>query len=157
MLLLGLSKLDESTLNDPQKLLQDSFTIPNWVSGVLDLDEARISKASELAHSLFSETPNELRWLKVREIYRAVRQVWDFPEGFLDWWIEAHIAHDFQNEHKEQRDALGCRIIEDKNGRYHYLPYYQRLNSEFQEFQIFSEPRYEDRTLYTNYERKNHR
>ena len=147
LLLLRLSKLDMSIRNDPPQLFQDSLSIPNWVLDVLDLNEIEICSAFELAHSLFAESPNNPEWSEALEIFRTVRRMWDFPDGFLDWWIEAHDAHDFNYEQGERRDFLGCRVIEDRNGRYHYLPYFQRLTSEFQ---IFGDPRVEDKTIYTS-------
>jgi len=118
MLLLRLSKLGESILNDPQQSLQDHLTISNWVLDVLNLNDTEICNAFELAHSIYTEGAND----EALEIFRNVRRLWDFPQGFLYWWIEAHVAHDFNNDWQEHRDLLGCRIIDDKNGQYHYLP-----------------------------------
>lgn len=147
LLLLRLSKLEMSTLNDLPELFRDSLTIPNWVLDVLDLNETEISRAFELAYSLYSESPKDPGWANALEIFRNVRRVWDFPEGFMDWWIEAHALQAFSVEPQERRDSLGCRIIEDNNGRYHYLPYYQRLTYKFQ---IFGDPRVEEKTVYTS-------
>jgi hypothetical protein len=110
---------------------------------VLDLNVTEICSAFELAHSIYTEGAND----EALEIFRNVRRLWDFPQGFLYWWIEAHVAHDFNNDRQEHRDLLGCRIIDDKNGQYHYLPKFQGLTSEFQ---IFGDPRVEDRTIYTS-------
>lgn len=147
LLLLRLSKLEASTTNNHTELYSESLTIPNWVLDVLDLNETGISRAFELAYSLFSENHDNPEWAKALSIFRSARRVWDFPEGFLDWWIEAHVLHTFKPEKQDRRHFLGCRIIEDDNGRYHYLPYYQRLGSEFQ---IFGDPRVEDKTIYTS-------
>lgn len=146
LLLLRLSKLDKSILEDHTQLLQDSFNIPMWVLDVLDLDDIEICAAFELAHSLFAESPNDPKWSETLEIFQNAQRVWDFPAGFLDWWIEGHVSHDFKTEYHDRTDHLGCRIIEDTNGRCHYLPYFQRLTSEFQ---IFGDPRVEEKTLYT--------
>ena len=147
LLLLRLSKLKASSSNDHTELYSNSLVIPNWVLDILDLNETKISRAFELAYSLFSENHDSPEWAKSLLIFRNARRVWDFPEGFLDWWIEAHVLHAFNAERQDRRHVLGCRIIEDDNGRYHYLPYYQRLSSEFQ---IFGDPRVEDKTIYTS-------
>ncbi|KAL2047764.1 hypothetical protein ABVK25_011376 [Lepraria finkii] len=144
------SSIEQAGNVDAQRspeLFRDSLTIPNWVLDVLDLNETEISRAFELAYSLYSESPKDPGWANALEIFRNVRRVWDFPEGFLDWWIEAHALQAFSVEPQERRDSLGCRIIEDNNGRYHYLPYYQRLTYKFQ---IFGDPRVEEKTVYTS-------
>ena len=146
LILLRLSKLDRSTVNDRPELFSDSFEIPKWVLGVLDLNETEISKVFELAYSLYSENTDGIDWDKALEIFRNARRVWDLPEGFMDWWIEAHAQQPFVSEPQQRQDFLGCRVIEDFNGRYHYFPYYQRLTYEFQ---IFGDPRIEEKTLYT--------
>lgn len=144
LVLLRLSKLKVSTMSE---LYDDSLKIPNWVLDVLDLNEIEISRAFELAYSLYSESPNDPEWDMALEIFQNAQRVWDFPDGFMDWWIEAHALHVFHAEQHECRDFLGCRIIEDRNGRYHYLPYYQRLTHEFQ---FFGDPRSEAKTIYTS-------
>lgn len=144
LVLLRLSKLETLTMSE---LYTDSLKIPNWVLDVLDLKEVEISRAFELAYSLYSESPDDPEWDKALEIFVTARRVWDFPDGFMDWWIEAHALQSFHAEGHERRDFLGCRIIEDRNGRYHYLPYYQRLTHEFQ---FFGDPRVENTTIYTS-------
>lgn len=57
----------------------------------------------------------------------------------------------FNPEPQDREDCLGCRIIEDNNGRYQYLPYYQRPTYKHPyEFQIFGDPRAEHKTTYPN-------
>jgi len=59
LLLLRLSKLEVSTLNDLPELFRDSLSIPNWVLNVLDIHESETSRAFELAFSLCSENPDD--------------------------------------------------------------------------------------------------
>lgn len=148
LVLLRLSKLNVSTMSE---LYSDSLKIPKWVLDVLDLNEIEISRAFELAYSLYTENPDDSGWNKALDIFKNAQKFWDFPDGFMDWWIEAHALHPFHSERHEHRDFLGCRIIEDRNGRYHYLPYYQRLTHEFQ---FFGDPQSESKTIFTSSNRK---
>lgn len=145
LVLLRSSKLKFSTMSE---LYDDSLKIPNWVLDVLDLNEIEISRAFELAYSLYSESHNDPGWNKALEIFESAQKIWDFPDGFMDWWIEAHVLQAFHAEQHERRDFLSCRIIEDRNGRYHYLPYYQRLTHKFQ---LFGDPQVEAKTIYTSF------
>lgn len=147
LLLLRLSRLKGSKSENHTELYPNSLIIPNWALDVLDLNETKISRAFELAYSLFSENHYSPEWAKALQNFRNARRVWDFPDGFMDWWIDAHVLHAFKAERPGRRHFLGCRIIEDDNGRYHYLPYYQRLASELK---IFGDPRVEDKTIYTS-------
>lgn len=162
LLLLRLSKLHDS--NPPQLDTSASFasapnhgaseiphhgnplTIPNWVLPVLDLSETELSRAFELAYSLYSEPAQTKSWKSALDLFRNCRRAWDFPLGFLSWWIEAHTSRPFDTAPLRDGGTIGCRVIQDKHGRFHYLPYCQRSGHTHQ---IFGNPRIEEQTIYT--------
>lgn len=132
----------------------DPLAIPIWVLPVLDLPEPLLAHAFELAYSLYSEPANTPSHTAALELFRNARRAWDFPLGFLTWWIEAHNARSFDihrdaelSSHCGQtKNVIGCRVVEDQHGRCHYLPYVQRGG---QGGQIFGDPRAEQKTMYT--------
>ena len=122
------------------------LAIPNWVLPLLNLSEADLARAFELAYSLYSEPAETTSWKSALDIFRNCRHAWDFPIGFLSWWIEAHTSRAFGVDPLLGESAIGCRVIQDKNGRFHYLPYCQRAGHAHQ---IFGDPRVEEKTIYT--------
>ena len=162
LLLLRLSKLhasnssmlDSSTsftsaLGDAESRLPhhgNPLAIPNWVLPVLDLCESELARAFELAYSLYSEPAETTLWKSALDIFRDCHRAWDFPIGFLSWWIEAHTSRAFDLDPSDDQSATGCRVIQDKHGRFHYLPYCQRGGHTHQ---IFGDPRIEEKTIYT--------
>ena len=73
----------------------NTLTIPNWVLPVLDLFETELSRAFELAYSLYSEPAQTDSWKSALDLFRNCRRAWDFPLGLLSWWIEAHTSRPF--------------------------------------------------------------
>ena len=162
LLLLRLDKLhssepllvDPSTMSPPEPDNVESgvphhgnpLAIPNWVLPVLDLSEADLARAFELAYSLYSEPAETTSWKTALDIFRNCCRAWDFPIGFLGWWMEAHTSRAFDLDPLLDESAIGCRVIQDKHGRFHYLPYCQRAGHRHQ---IFGDPRVEEKTIYT--------
>ena len=146
LLLLRLSKLPLPKVEGAPGMSNESFAIPKWVLGVLDLNDVEIAKAFELAYSLYSENFDDPGFDKVLDVFRNAQKVWDFPIGFLGWWIEAHLSTAFTSEPQDHQSFIGCRIIEDSNGRHHYFPYHQQ---RMHGYQIFGDPRVEEKTIHT--------
>ncbi|MDI1490437.1 MAG: hypothetical protein OHK93_001640 [Ramalina farinacea] len=136
----------------PRTHHSDPLAIPIWVLPVLDLPEPLLARAFELAYSLYSEPANTPSRASALDLFRNVRRAWDFPLGFLTWWVEAHNARSFDTDldvgsyGSLTKNAIGCRVVEDQYGRCHYLPYVQR--GERGE-QVFGDPRAEQKTMYT--------
>ena len=138
LLLLRLSKLhdcDPSLLDSPTPFISASddvaskiphhgnpIAIPNWVLPVLDLSETDLARAFELAYSLYSEPAENASWTSALDLFRNCHRAWDFPIGFLSWWIKAHTSRPFETAPSEDESVIGCRVIQDKHGRFHYLP-----------------------------------
>ena len=125
---------------------RNPFTIPNWVLPVLNLSEAELTRAFELAYSLYSEPAHTDSWKVALDLFRNCCRAWDFPLGFLSWWIEAHTTRPFDIAPSRDEGTIGCRIVQDKYGRFHYLPYCQRAGHRHQ---IFGNPRVEEQTIHT--------
>ena len=113
----------------------------------MDLSETELSRAFELAYSLYSEPAQTDSWKSALDLFRNCRRAWDFPLGFLSWWIEAHTSRPFDTAPLQtDGGTIGCRVVQDINGRFHYLPYCQRAGHRHQ---IFGNPRVEEQTIYT--------
>ena len=122
------------------------LAIPNWVLPVLDLCETELARAFELAYSLYSEPAETTSWKSALDIFRNCHRAWDFPIGFLSWWIEAHTSRAFDLDPSDDESAIGCHVIQDKHNQFHYLPYCQRGGHTHQ---IFDNPKIKEKTIHT--------
>ncbi|KAL8966747.1 MAG: hypothetical protein Q9183_003228, partial [Haloplaca sp. 2 TL-2023] len=102
----------------------------------------------ELAQRLRNKASTTLQ--EDLETFTKAEFWWDMPGWLFMLWIDAHTKSNILADSSSTR-AYGCRVIRDRQGIHHFLPYWtsKMIESVGKPIKIFGNPEEDSRMVYT--------
>ena len=125
----------------------DDLRIPAWVLPGLDNARRNVYEIFQLAQRLRNKASSTLH--EDVETFTKAEFWWDMPGWLFMLWVDAHTKGNILADSSSMR-AYGCRVIRDKQGMHHFLPYWtsQLIYSVRKPIQIFGNPEEDSRMIF---------